>query len=1057
MSHASNARRVAILARVVCCGGATSLSSGDKAAVSSSHGQKLTRDSHHSRILYRALLLLPFFSSLPLSFPSGLFGMLSPSRRSEAAANRANIASPLGVRFADTNKTPSTAQRLTRGGAANGEVVKAHTPLVPLEVAGREAVHLALRIRGSPLEEVPTDMTPPTTHIYTPNDTDATMHANLVLPLIQSALNGFNSNVVCAGGVQAGKSRTMWGQLGQEEPVDDENQENQNFGAPKAAREDGLIAYALEQTFERVKEASTLNGYSYVVGFSLFAITPNDCLLDCLSNGVALPTGSPTLKLQEDGSSKLQVSYLTKKVVQSKGHALRILASVMAGGEYKKNHMVATITIESHHESIITSAKMQFIDVASALPVVAPDAEDATTHASASRRPTVFNHSLMALEKVVHVLYKEATAPAGAAGAQVNTLTSPQGSPTTTMSSPMPSSSPRHVPFRESKLTRLLKDGLGQQSCRTHTLFIVCMQSSGSGDANKAASRFARKVRCISNQMCDNADASIIQASQSLHQAIEQSQQKVKHRFSMVCGTPMTPSAPRSARQSGRLSTVQGSPQAGPVSASRVRRQLFDSAPHPDDPKPQAKEVESVTEVVASSPVIPPATPKSRRPSIADTSFTLKSPTARDAALVSPNSSRRWKVSSASKPSPSPTTPSSTRRWGIKSRTGAGAPSTPNVATSVAALKASLLAKEKRLDEMLQALESLTAKQNNANQMDTPTRAAAIEDAATNMARESAALAQCEILRMELATLRLQLAEQQQQVQLQQQQSQSDSASLSTDNIEVSICEAPSSTMLDMSESSFLLDDSRSLGDIIPLSDEPGAASDPSVRLGIVTEFSELSVAEEEVEEVEEEATEVLPPPLIDDALLLDGTGLASSSTPNLADLMRRSLGVPKCLRSPGVHTPLASATGMFPSSSAHLNLVNTLLNPDLDNARLLAKEAEQKRQQEEEEEEAEEGEEGQEKELMSRVTFASDAPCTVASVDPTPADMPQLTTPLIGLSSDSDATYGASTSSDVDPSANLNSADLSGPARAARLAALKKKQQEYSVMHKVCCACVVM
>ena len=639
--------------------------------------------------------------------------------------------------------------------------------VLQLNEAGREPIHVAVRLRGA--TDLPADIAAiGTQHIFltaSSSSSSVSLHTQLLSPLLQSAFRGYNSNVVFTGTSQGGKTRATWGQLwSNEEEVVEEDQENRGNAAP-AAKEDGAVAFTLQQAFAHIRKVeSSTPTHSFIAAISLYAITPSDQLVDCLATSPALPQGSPTLKLQEDSSSKLNVAGLTRKIVQSKNHALRVLASVMTNttAESKKNHLIATITLEKKNlqSQLISSAQIQFIDLASAaiLPQVINSDDPA---GSAIRRS--FNPSLNALDKVITLLAKSAS----------------ESSTATVAVAPTPNGSPRHIPYREGKLTRVLKDGLGIVGGRTHTLIVLCAHA-GAAEANKSFIRQAKKARAITNVISENAELLHIAPSQSLHALHEKQQARSKARAALAASGQITsPSVVTPLSGPSRNAEM-----AAPVTAARVRRQLFDAPPSgAESSTPVIHEVAALatTAATTSTIVADSVTPKPTRRYVisaaksvveAKTTEEENSQTAVQPEVVStPAASppRRWKISSA-KASPMesapaiaespvatavPSTPacSPTRRWAFKPR---APPCTPAASScsldELGALRALRGVLAEKIEAAETAVEALAKEREAASTAAVHlTRAQEIEQATILMSREAAADTSLLLLRKELS------------------------------------------------------------------------------------------------------------------------------------------------------------------------------------------------------------------------------------------------------------------------------------------------------------------
>ena len=638
----------------------------------------------------------------------------------------------------------------------------------PLESCGRESLQVALRTeRGlQPTEQ----MNATFARIYTAIPSNANphhMHTELIEPLLMSAFRGFNSNIISTGVPTVGKSRSMWGQMWNDyEPTlvaaveDKENNNGEDYTS--TLKDDGIADYILCRLFDELKHEERLSDASHVVALSLFGITPLDGLVDCFANstgnGGTIPPGSGSsstastgavLKLQENAAGKLVFAGLVKKLITSKNHGMRLLASVITDRihEFRHHHLVAVLTLEKKDNQTgeITSSQLKLLDLAQLSIESEPD------ESGAMRR--IFNPSMVTLNKVVNLLSKPVDQ-------------------STTNSSAMPNGSPRHVPYRESKLTRILKDGVGSTHSQTHSLFVINL-AADMDEMNHQACQFGEKLLCISNTIMP--ETTLVDPAQSLHLARDRLQHRMKTRNSMVSGSPVVPVTP-----TRRISDVHGSPMS--MRGSGVRRQLFEDnlmSPVPSTPRSARRHTVHV----------PKSSPRSAAPMVTlepindstapPTPVTMT--TIDDSVIMSPlnTSTRRWKIGSAKPNAPSQqqafnqtlnesfTSPNSSRRWTFKSKMTAlnqSTNATPSRSSSSVSNKLDTLTQarlllERRIRESTEMLEELAFKQMELERNTKTNRSAVdIEEAANLMARESAIMSQSELLRGELATIEAEIS-----------------------------------------------------------------------------------------------------------------------------------------------------------------------------------------------------------------------------------------------------------------------------------------------------------
>lgn len=343
-------------------------------------------------------------------------------------------------------------------------------------------------------------------HVYDPHATSENIFDNLVTPLIDTAfLQGYNATVFAYGQTGAGKTHTMTAVVDQSirrifHAVAREEEDHAARAAVSGGHDDG----ALPPT----------------VSISMLELY-NEHVVDLLTNGpITGATTSQSLQIREDPERGVVVSNLQECPVETEADVRRIIelgqqtrttAATLLNQTSSRSHMI--ITLYLRHNGAIS--KMHFVDLAGSerikkslgplRPVAnanqagggqsshgAPIAGSTFAAAAASGAPSAsterlkeciaINSGLLALGNVITALCKK------------------QG----------------HVPFRSSKLTRLLQDSLAG-NCRT--AMIACVSAATSNfEETLSTLKYAYRAKSLTTRPVQNVTMSADEAASIIAQ-----------------------------------------------------------------------------------------------------------------------------------------------------------------------------------------------------------------------------------------------------------------------------------------------------------------------------------------------------------------------------------------------------------------------------------------------------------------------------------------------------------------------------------------------------------
>ncbi|KAI9326722.1 kinesin motor domain-containing protein, partial [Obelidium mucronatum] len=249
--------------------------------------------------------------------------------------------------------------------------------------------------------------------VFGPDADQEMVYDEVVAPILEEVLMGYNCTIFAYGQTGTGKTYTMEGDL-------DTCQ----------GKHAGIIPRTLYRLFDKLEKEDS----EYSVRVSFLEIY-NEELRDLLSND---EPGAPKLKIFEDmnrrGSNEVQG--MEKILVNSaqdvisilqKGSHKRQTAATKMNEASSRSHCIFTITVHikettADGEDLLKVGKLNLVDLAGSENVGRSGAEKGR-----AKEAGMINQSLLTLGRVINALVEKGL----------------------------------HIPYRESKLTRLLQDSLG--------------------------------------------------------------------------------------------------------------------------------------------------------------------------------------------------------------------------------------------------------------------------------------------------------------------------------------------------------------------------------------------------------------------------------------------------------------------------------------------------------------------------------------------------------------------------------------------------------------------
>jgi len=353
-------------------------------------------------------------------------------------------------------------------------------PLVPKEVS--EGCQPALEVvEGEPQVFIPNTEKAFTYDYALPGDaSNETTYNQAVAGMIPRLFEGYNITVLAYGQTGSGKTHSM----------------GTAYKKDAQPELEGVIPRAVRDIFT---EVAAKTDTTYVVKVS-FVELYNEQLFDLLSSKTRRE--DTMVDIREDGKG-IKIPGLTEQEVGSveatmalleKSSEGRVTAATAMNKVSSRSHAIFTLTMESKPgpsavNQNITISKFHLVDLAGS-------ERQKKTKADGERlkEGININMGLLALGNVISALGDEKRGPDS------------------------------HIPYRDSKLTRLLQDSLGGNS---HTLMVACVSPADSNlEETISTLRYADRARKIKNKPIVNKDPKAAELSR-LRSQVQQLQMRL--------------------------------------------------------------------------------------------------------------------------------------------------------------------------------------------------------------------------------------------------------------------------------------------------------------------------------------------------------------------------------------------------------------------------------------------------------------------------------------------------------------------------------------------------
>ncbi|XP_038603909.1 chromosome-associated kinesin KIF4A [Tachyglossus aculeatus] len=329
-------------------------------------------------------------------------------------------------------------------------------PLVPKELAEGCQACLAF-VPGEPQVVVGTDKSFTYDFVFDPTTEQEEVFTSAVAPLVRGVFKGYNATVLAYGQTGSGKTYSMGGAY----TADQERE-------PSV----GVIPRVIQLLFREIERRADTDFTTKVSYLEIY----NEEILDLLCPA---RDKSSQINIREDPKQGIKIVGLTEKAVGSgpemvrcleQGNTGRTVASTAMNSQSSRSHAIFTISIEQRKRSDKSGSfcsKLHLVDLAGS-------ERQKKTKAEGDRlkEGININRGLLCLGNVISALGDDKKGG--------------------------------FVPYRDSKLTRLLQDSLGGNS---HTVMIACVSPADSNlEETLNTLRYADRARKIKNKPVVNVD-----------------------------------------------------------------------------------------------------------------------------------------------------------------------------------------------------------------------------------------------------------------------------------------------------------------------------------------------------------------------------------------------------------------------------------------------------------------------------------------------------------------------------------------------------------------------
>ncbi|KAG7387343.1 hypothetical protein PHYBOEH_008264 [Phytophthora boehmeriae] len=299
-------------------------------------------------------------------------------------------------------------------------------------------------------------------HVFSPESVQSDVYNEALQPMLASLLFGFNVTVLAYGQTGSGKTHTMGRAI--------------TSSSKSSQVDEGLIPRFLRDLFTELRSEPTVKTTAQVSFAEIYCDEIRDLLAEeCPINRLGSRSRSASSLAVHEDDQEVWVGGLQQVKVKNVDEALDLLntgrqrqttGAHALNDQSSRSHVIYTLEILRAFADELKCAKLTFVDLAGSERV-----KKTLVEGQSLKESIQINVGLLALGNVINALGNQQRALRRQNAASSDRRRNIIGVDTVT---PV---SPAHIPYRSSKLTRLLRDALGGNSV-TLFMYVILLSIS---------------------------------------------------------------------------------------------------------------------------------------------------------------------------------------------------------------------------------------------------------------------------------------------------------------------------------------------------------------------------------------------------------------------------------------------------------------------------------------------------------------------------------------------------------------------------------------------------